>query len=136
MTAIKTTRVCSWLLTAALLLAALSCTSAEAKRNTAVGEAHVLEVCWYPRTPGYKFFVTSRIRQAKKVIFFYRGRPQRGLHQGGNWSTNYEVTKAAYQRAMHQPPHVPGIGKLTLHVTLRSNQHFIYSLEPWTCNLG
>jgi len=138
MAAFKTTRGGTWLLTAALLLAALFSPSAEAKRNTAVGEAHVLEVCWYPRaaTGDPAFFITSRIRQAKKVTFYYRGRPQRGLHQGGNWSTNYAISWPAYKRAMHQPPHVPGIGKLSLHVTLRSNQHFVYTLEPWTCSLG
>ena len=132
MTALKGKRVSIGLLSAALLLAALP----GAEANTGVGEAHVLETCWYPRTPGYHFFITSRIHHAKKVTFFYHQRPQRGLHQGHNWSTNYEVSKAAYQRARHAPPHVPGIGKVSLHVTLRSNQHFVYTVEPWTCNFG
>jgi hypothetical protein len=138
MAAFKTTRGGTWLLTAALLLAGLYASTAETSANSAVGEAHVLEVCWYPRasTGAPAFFITSRIRQAKKVIFFFHKRPQRGLHQGGNWSTNYAVSWTAYKRAMHQPPHVPGIGKLSLHVTLRSNQHFVYAIEPWTCNLG
>jgi hypothetical protein len=136
MAATKITRGCVYLLIAGLLASGIPCSSAAAA-NSALAEESVLELCWYPRQPDHEFFITSRVRKAKKVIFFYHGhRPQRGLHQGDHWSTNYEVSKKAFERALHEPPDVPGIGKVSLHVTLRSNKHFVYTIEPWTCNLG
>ena len=123
-----------------LIVLAVSCvgrTASVGARSSALA-GNVKEVCWYPRAATGKpsFFITARVRQAKKVIFFYHKRPQRGLHQGHSFSTNYAVSWSSYKRAMHQPSNVPGIGKVSLHVTLRSNRRFVYTSEPWTCTLG
>lgn len=126
----------TWLLMTALLVVALGGSPAEVSANTALGEDHVLEVCWYPRdsTGEPFFFITAQVRQAKKITFFYHKRPQRGLHQGHNWSTNYRVSWPVFKKVMHRQP--PLIGVISLHITLRSNRHFVYTLEPLPCTLS